>query len=130
MNAISELLDLSKENIEDLRYLGYSYIRQGHYDIALKFFEGLILLTDKNIYDYQTLGALYLQTSQYSLAKKLLEEALSLDTSHSLTKLNYAKTLLLLGQRDQGLLTSHELTSDKEKSIADDAQALILAYTS
>jgi tetratricopeptide (TPR) repeat protein len=129
MQKIRELLDLTEENVEDLRFLGYSYIRQGHYDIGLTFFEGLSLLSDEHPYDFQTLGALYLQTDQYEKAKVTLEKALLLNPEHSNTLLNHAKTLLLLGKRDAGLLRAHELSKDTNTQIANDAQALILAYS-
>lgn len=130
MSEIKDLLDLTDENIEDLRFLGYSYIRQGHYDISLRFFEGLSLISDEHPYDFQTLGALYLQTNQYEKAKVTLEKALLLTPQHSQTLLNHAKTLLLMNNRNEGLLRAQELTKDPDKQIANDAQALILAYTS
>jgi Putative Zn-dependent protease, contains TPR repeats len=98
MKMVKELLDLTEENIEDLRFLGYSYIRQGHYEVGLKFFEGLSIISDEHPYDFQTLGALYLQTNQYEKAIITLEKALTLEPENSQTLLNHAKTLLLMKQ--------------------------------
>ena len=56
-----ELLGWGKGEVEDLRFIGYSYIKQGHYQTALTFFEALVVLNPDNAYDLQTLGALHLQ---------------------------------------------------------------------
>ena len=54
-----ERLGWTEEHIEDLRYTGYSYVRQGKYDIALAFFEALAVLEPESAYDAQMLGAIY-----------------------------------------------------------------------
>ncbi len=56
-----EQMGWTEDHLEDLRYAGYAYIRQGKYDIALPFFEALSVLDPESSYDAQTLGALYLQ---------------------------------------------------------------------
>ena len=53
-------LKWSNEQLQDLRYSGFAYIRQGKYDIALPLFEALVLLDSDNAYDAQTLGAFHL----------------------------------------------------------------------
>ena len=56
-----ELLGWSEDQIEDIRFAGYSFIKQGQYEHALKFFEVLAILPNENVYDLQTLGGIYLQ---------------------------------------------------------------------
>ena len=44
-------LGWSEEQLEDLRYTGFSYIRQGKYEIALAFFEALVILDPSSVYN-------------------------------------------------------------------------------
>lgn len=98
-----EKLGWTEEHIEDLRYTGYSYVRQGKYDIALAFYEALAVLDPNNAYDAQTLGALYLQLNQSSKALKCFDRALKLETSdHGPTLLNLAKTFFPWGKKKRG----------------------------
>lgn len=124
-----EKLGWTEEHIEDLRYTGYSYVRQGKYDIALAFYEALAVLDPNNAYDAQTLGALYLQLNQSSKALKCFDRALKLETSdHGPTLLNLAKTFFSMGKKEEGLKLVHILKSEKNTTIANIAKALILAY--
>ena len=123
-----EFLEWTEEQLDDLRVAGYSYIRQGKYEIALPFFEALVVLNPENIYDVRTLGAIYLQMDDVSKALKFLDKALELDANHVPTQLNRAKALLTLGFKDQGLRLSRKLKKNNNKFISDRAQALILAY--
>lgn len=93
-------LGWTDEHIEDLRYTGYSYIRQGKYDIALAFFEALAILDPESAYDAQTLGAIYLQLNQPHKALKCFDRALKLETAdHGPTLLNLAKTFFSMGKK-------------------------------
>ena len=78
-----EKLNWTQEHIEDLRYTGYSYIRQGKYDIALPFFEALVVLDSESSYDSQTLGAIYLQLNLPTKALKCFDKALKLEGDHA-----------------------------------------------
>jgi tetratricopeptide (TPR) repeat protein len=123
-------LKWTDEHIEDLRYTGFSYIRQGKYDIALAFFEALEILDPQNIYDVQTLGALYLQLNQYQKALKCFDRALKLDTEdHGPTLLNLAKTFFAMGKKEEGLKLVNILKNEKNPSVANMAKALFLAYS-
>ena len=124
-----EQLQWTDEQIEDLRFAGFAYIRQGKYDIALPFFEALGILNPDNAYDAQTLGALYLQMGDSEKAYKTLEKALILEADHAATLLNLSKALLMLGRKQEGLKLAKMLTREKEKTIANIARALILAYS-
>ena len=66
MSKINWLKELgwTEDHLDEIRNAGYSYIRQGKYDIALPFFEALVILNPDSAYDAQALGALYLQTNQ------------------------------------------------------------------
>lgn len=123
-----EKLNWNEEHIEDLRYTGYSYIRQGKYDIALSFFEALTVLDPENAYDAQTLGALYLQLNQPAKAIKCFDLALKLDAEHAPTLLNLAKAFLMLGRKDEAVRLAQILKNEPNPNISNVAKALILAY--
>src|ERR1700758_118669 len=96
-------LGWTEDHLEELRNAGYSYIRQGKYDVALPFFEALVILDPDSAYDAQALGALYVQTNQPEKAIKYLDRALQLDADHSPTLLNLAKAFFMCGRTDDGL---------------------------
>jgi tetratricopeptide (TPR) repeat protein len=123
-------LKWTEEHIEDLRYTGFSYIRQGKYDIALAFFEALEILDPESAYDAQTLGALYLQLNQYQKALKCFDRALKLETEdHGPTMLNLAKTFFAMGKKEEGLKLVNILKNEKNPIVANVAKALLLAYS-
>jgi tetratricopeptide (TPR) repeat protein len=78
-----EKMGWTEDHLEDLRFSGYAYIRQGKYDIAVTFFEALNVLAPDNAYDAQTLGALYLQLNEPGKALRALDRALKLEGDHS-----------------------------------------------
>lgn len=123
-----EVLDWGSEELEDLRFVGYSYLKQGKYDTALTFFEALVVLDPSNVYDLQTLGGLYLQQSNNLMALNYIERALKLDPNHLPTKLNRAKALFGLGYKRQAMKQAEELSGAESQEIADQASALVMAY--
>ncbi|MGH2611934.1 MAG: tetratricopeptide repeat protein [Rhabdochlamydiaceae bacterium] len=126
----SDILGWDGEALEDLRYLGYAYLRQGKYDIARSFFEALITLNnDQNPYDLQTLGGLYLEMGKNLQALNTIEQALKLDPHHAETLINRAKALFALGYRRQALAQANSLLRNDNSVIASQASALLLAYT-
>lgn len=120
-------LGWTEEQLEDLRFTGYAYLRQGKYDIAISFFEALNVLDPESAYDAQTLGALYLQKNNPAKAIKFFDKALKLETDHSPTLLNLCKALFMLGKKDEGLKLAHILKNEPNLAIANVATALILA---
>ena len=124
-----DVLGWKGEELEDLRFVGYSYIKQGLYDIAITFFEALAILSPDSVYDLQTLGALYLQKGNNLMALSYLERALKIEPDHGPTLLNRTKALLALGYKKQGLLQARLLEKNPEPQIASQAAALILAYS-
>lgn len=123
-----ESLKWNDEQLEDLRVVGYAYIRQGKYDIALPLFEALCVLDPESAYDAQTLGALYMQIGNPSKALKCFDKALKLETDHTPTLLNLAKTFFMLGKKQEGLRLANILKNDQNPSISNVARALLLAY--
>ncbi|GAB4192815.1 MAG: hypothetical protein Tsb0015_15270 [Simkaniaceae bacterium] len=124
-----EMLGFGEDELQDMRFVGYSYIRQGHYETAKLFFEALIILSDQNAYDFQTLGAIYLQLGDNLAALNYLEKALKMEPAHGPTLLNRAKALLLLGYKKQGITAAQELLAHPDTAIADQASALLMAYS-
>jgi tetratricopeptide (TPR) repeat protein len=124
-----EILGWQNEELEDLRFVGYSYIKQGQYDIAINFFEALAILAPDNPYDLQTLGALYLQKGNNLKALNYLEQALKRDPTHAPTLLNRTKVLFALGYKRQALMQAEHLLTHEDLQIADQASALLLAYS-
>lgn len=124
-----DLLGWSLEQLEELRLVGFTFLKEGKYDDALLFFKTLILLDPSNAYDRQTLGALYLQLNDGENALKYLDEALLLDPSHNPTKLNKVKAFLILHKRNEALALARVLSRVSDLTIAGDAQALVATYT-
>lgn len=122
-------LGWTEEHVEDLRYTGYSYVRQGKYDIALAFFEALTVLDPESAYDAQTLGAIYLELNEPAKALKSFDKALKLEADHGPTLLNLTKAFFMLGKKDEGLKLAHILKDEENPLIANVAKALILAYS-
>ena len=123
------MLGWEEKELEDLRFAAFSYIKQGHYETALKFFESLVFLSKDNQYDLQTLGALYLQVGNNLASLNYLERALKLNPTHQETLLNRAKALFLLGYKKQGLSQSHQLERSSDPHVSSQARALTLAYS-
>lgn len=124
-----DILGWGDDEMSDLRFIGYSYIKQGHYKIALKFFDALVVLNPNSAYDLQTLGALHLQLGDNLSALNYLEQSLRIDAMHPPTLLNRAKALLMLGYQKQGLLQAEDLKDHPNAHIANQAQAILLSYS-
>ena len=125
----AEVLGWGEEELGDLRYVAYSYLKQGIYDIALTFFHAIEVLSPHTAYDLQTIGAIYLQMGSSLKALDYCDRALKLDPRHLPTQLNRAKALFMLGYKQQGLMQAVILEKQKEDStIAEQAQALVLSY--
>jgi len=124
-----EVMKWSDEQLDDLRFTGYSYIRQGKFDIAISFFEALIILDKDSSYDTQTLGALYLQMNQPDKAIPLLQRSLKLEGDHAPTLLNLAKAFFMTGKVQEGLKLATILKKENNPSVSNMAKALLLAYS-
>lgn len=124
-----EILGWNMEELEDIRFVGFAYIKQGQYEMATTFFEALVVLAPLNVYNLQTLGALYLQQGNNLSAFNHLEKAVKLDPTHAPTLLNRAKVLFSLGYKKQGLMQAKILEKSAEQDIANEAQALVMAHS-
>ena len=124
-----EVLGWGQEELEDLRFVGYSYIKQGKYDLAVTFFEALVVLNPESAYDLQTLGALYLQMNNNLAALNYIERALKIEPTHLPTLLNRTKALFALGYKKQGLAQARFLETTVETAIENQDSALILSYS-
>jgi len=122
-------LKWNEEQLDDLRYTGYAYLRQGKYDIAITFFEALAVLDSNSAYDSQTLGALYLQIGKPQKAIKWLDNALKLEADHAPTLLNLCKALFMVGKKEEGLKLANILKNEPSMVISNTAKALILAHS-
>lgn len=127
-------LELTPEQIGDLRLVGYHYIRQGKFDIARSFFEALAILQsqkplqEQDPYDFQVLGGLYLQLRDYNRALRYFDRALRLDDDHPQTKINRAKSLFILQRYHEAMIAVEDLQHCPIESIRDMAQALQMAH--
>lgn len=122
-------LGWTEEHMEELRNAGYAYILQGKYDIAIPFFEALNVLENENAYDAQTLGALYVETNQPSKAIRFLDKALKIEGEHTPTLINLTKAFFMLGKREEAKRLCKILKADVNPSVAQLAEALLLAYS-
>jgi len=124
-----ELLEWGEEDLQNFRFVGYSYIKQGHYEIGKLFFETLLIVANENDYDLQTLGAVYLQLGDYLHSLNFFEKALRLSPNHAPTLLNRAKALFLLGYKSSAIQAAKALESHSDNTISSQASALLLAYS-
>ncbi len=123
-----DYLELNESTLDDLRLVGYSYVKQGCYDIAIDFFKALIILNPNSIYDLQTLGALYLQKENFMLALEYLDKAIKLAPFNYLAMLNKTRALFSIGYTNQAMSQAKELEKCNNKKIAAQASALIKAH--
>ncbi len=113
----------------EVRALGYSFLKQGHYARSKTYFEALIALDPSNAYDRQTLGALHLQLGEYDEALIWLDQAIALEPTHLPTQINRAKTLFLLGMHGEAMTLAIRLSRTADPRIQSLAQALLMAYS-
>lgn len=130
-----EVLSWDEAHIEELRVLGYLYIRQGHFKIAQHFFEILAIITsqknldEQSAYDFQTLGSIYLETGDHERALRYLERALRLDPNNETTRINRMKALFLLGNLYQAHKEAKTFEKCANKKLRNEAEAYTLAYS-
>lgn len=124
-----EKLNWGEDHIDDLALAGYAYIRQGKYDIAIRFYKALVVLDPSDAYYAQTLAGLYMQLGKPEKALPYFDIALKLEGDHAPTMINLCKTLFMLGRTEEGLRLAELLKSEPIPSISNQAKALILAYS-
>lgn len=124
-----DVLGWSEDQIEDLRFVAFSYIKQGLYDTALVFFEALLVLSPNHPYDLKTLGALYLQKGNALQSLHFLDRSLKVEPNDPQTRLNRAKALFALGYKKQAITEAKKLLTSQNASIAKQANALVLSFS-
>jgi tetratricopeptide (TPR) repeat protein len=124
-----DILNWSEIQTDEMRSIGFSYLQQGKYDLAMVFFEALSVLEADNPQDLQTLGALHLEKGNNLKALEYLDRSLSLKSDAS-SLLNRVKVLFKLGYKDQAVTEARLLLSSPNTEIALQAQALIMAFSS
>lgn len=125
----NDLLGWTEKEAISLRYVAYSYIRQGHYETATNILEALLVISPNNVYDLQTLGAIYLQQGEALKALNFFDKSLELDAENDATILNRAKALFMLGYKIQGTKEAERLKNSKEPNISKEAEALLLSFS-
>ena len=123
-----EILGWNENNLEDVRYVGYFYFKEGKFDIALDFFKALNILSPNNWYDLHALGAIFLQKNQGLEALNYIDQSLKQNPRHFPTLLNRVKALFFLGYNKQAISQAQILLKCKNRKIATQAFALINAY--
>lgn len=124
-----KMLGWNEAQLDEFRISGFLYLRQGLYNKAERFFQVLVLLDPHNAYDNQTLGALYLQQGKEEQCLEKLNIALSIEPFHEPSLLNKAKALLLLRKKEEAFVILRPLEKSLDSHIANDASALLLAYS-
>lgn len=124
----SEILNWDSSQIQDLRCTGYRFVVEGKYETARLYYEALVILNPENVYDHRTLGAIYLELNHPQRALYHLGAALKIDAQHLPTLLNRAKALFSVGNTEKGKRLAEYLTKAKDRAIARQAEALIMAY--
>jgi tetratricopeptide (TPR) repeat protein len=123
------ILGWTDVHIQEIRHTAFSYVRQGKYEIALPFFEALVVVDPQSVYDLQMLGAIYVQVGQPEKAIKYLNKALQSEADHSPTLLNLTKAFFMAKRTDDGLRLARLLQNDKDPYIAGNASALLMCYS-
>ncbi|SCA59108.1 hypothetical protein AB751O23_DI_00030 [Chlamydiales bacterium SCGC AB-751-O23] len=123
-----EVLGWGKDQVDDIKFFAFSYLKQGKYEIALKLFLGLKVLVPEDSYVIKTLGSLYLVTNQPEIALEYLNRSTEIEPKNSRVKLNIVQALLDSGQREEAIKKAKSLVKVREKAIAGKAKALIMAW--
>lgn len=118
---------LENRDLLQLRSLAHSYIKQGHYQTAIKILHPLLAIAN-HTEDLQLLGALYVQLEQPEKALEYLKQALERNPSDATSQLNLAKTFLASGDLVNAFHQANILKDNLNVLIAEQAKALLLAH--
>jgi tetratricopeptide (TPR) repeat protein len=129
MTIWRDVLGWGDIQLNELRFIGYIYLKEGQFEMARRFFEGLVLVEPDSAYDWRTLGAVYILLNNFPKAIEVLTKALQMEPGHAGAQLNLAKAYLYNGEREKGLEDVKKLTGNPDVPIANDAEALLLAYS-
>ena len=121
-------MECDDDQINDIRMVGFTYLQQGKYDIALNFFRALHVIVPNNVFDLQVLGGIYLELGKNLEALNAIDASLILDPHLKPTLLNKAKALIALGYRKQGIRQLEELLLIPDKDIHSQVRSLLQNY--
>ena len=125
-DALKKKLGCHPEQIQEIRCLGYNYIRQGLYKEAKLLFRLLITIDPNSEYDQKTLGAIYLAIGSPIEALHHLKIAYAINTDDPRLSLNLAQSMLALGMNQQAKTILNILYSMRGEC-ADQAEALLFS---
>ena len=121
------VLGWNSDDMSNLQFVAYSYIKQGKFRFAESILEALEVLDPTNLYVLQTLGACYIETKNPYKALDSLEKALKLDPTNEMNRYNRVQALISLGLRKQALEDCETLKTSKDEFIRQKAEALLLS---
>ncbi|MEC8306917.1 MAG: tetratricopeptide repeat protein, partial [Chlamydiota bacterium] len=100
-NALRKNLGCHPRQLQQIRCLGYNYVRQGLYKEAKLLFRLLVTIDPNSEYDQKTLGAIYLAIGAHIEALHHLKIAYGITTNDPLLSLNLAQSMIALGMNQQ-----------------------------
>lgn len=121
------ILGWQHDDLSNLQFIGFSYIKQGKFEIARTLFEALEVLDPSSAYNLNTLGGIYIETKEPYKALNAIEKALKLDPQNEITLYNKIQALLSLGFKKQALEACQLLSFAKDPLLKSKAEALLLA---
>jgi tetratricopeptide (TPR) repeat protein len=127
--AWRDVIGWNQDQIDELRAIGYSYLRQGQLKLAHTFYEALAVLEPSSLYDLRTLAGLRDLMGNSEGAIEIYNKVLAMEPGDPFSSLGLAKALLASGQQVAALERLRPLSTNPNPRIASDAQALILAYS-
>jgi predicted Zn-dependent protease len=126
---ILNILGWASDELLNLQFIAFSYIKQGKYAIAASILEGLQVLEPSNVYILQTLGALCIELGNPYKALDLIEKALNLDPTNELCRYNKVQALISLGLKKQAFEECEHLKLATSPNLQRKAEAILLSAT-
>jgi len=117
-----------QEEIDELRSIAYAYMRQGQMTLAHTFFEALVVLQPNSLYDLRMLASLRDLLGDPAGAIEVYQQLLKNEPNDLFASIGLSKALLATGQRGPAMERLRLLSTCANRLIANDAQALLLAY--
>ncbi|MBN2430360.1 MAG: tetratricopeptide repeat protein [Acidobacteria bacterium] len=100
---LTELMNISAEQMGFIAELAHLYFQEGRYQEARTLFEGLLSLNQHEPYYSHALGAVFHRMDNSDLALRYYQHALKLDRNRAETWGNMGELLLAQGQGEKAL---------------------------
>jgi tetratricopeptide (TPR) repeat protein len=126
-DEMKNILGWQQNDLSNLQFVAYNYIKQGKYDVAQTILEALEVLDPTDSYTLQTLGAVYIENKNPYGALNVLEKALQLDPLHELSQFNRIQALISLGLKKQALIDCEKMVNAKNPMLKAKAEAILLS---